>query len=227
MSHLIGVERSLLGDPAPPALAEVPGHVRNPIGEVNEAWIEARRQVPGPEVEAEFVDTTRRRLEALRSLSTADFDVVGWSPAGDVPYREFMETRVMDSWAHEQDIRRAVGRAGGRNGAGERMSLERCAKAMPYVVGKKAGAPDGSSVLFVVTGLMGMRLPVVVEGRRASVAEEEPADPTVTVTMDQELFWRVGFGRLDPTVLVDDGSIGLTGTSPWVARSSGRMPFMI
>jgi uncharacterized protein (TIGR03083 family) len=227
VSHLIGIERLLLGDPAPPALTEVPAHVRNPMGATNEAWIDARRLVPGSEVLAEFLDTTNRRLVELRAKTTAEFDVVGWSPAGDAPYREFMETRVMDSWAHEQDIRRALGRAGGRNRSGERISLERCAKAMPYVVGKKAGAPDGAAVLFVVTGLMGMRLPVVVEGRRASVAPEIPAAPTATVTMDQELFWRVGFGRVDPAALLDDGSVVVAGDAALGRSVVEAMPFMI
>ena len=118
----------------------MPGHVRNSFGEINEAWVEARRSVPGSEVLAEFVDTTNRRIDALVAMTAAEFDTVGWSPVGDVPYREFMATRVLDSWAHEQDIRRALDRPGGRNGAGERVMLDRCEQTMPYVVGKRAAA---------------------------------------------------------------------------------------
>ena len=91
---------------------EVPAHVPNPFGEMNEAWVEARRTVPGAEVLAEFVEITDRRLDALRAMPAEQFDEVGWSPVGEVPYREFMETRVLDTWAHEQDIRRALGRPG-------------------------------------------------------------------------------------------------------------------
>ncbi len=112
LSHLIGIERMLLGDPAPPPLASFPAHVRNPLGEINEAWVEARRATPGPEVLREFRETTDRRLEELRSLPAEHFDVVSRSPLGEMPYRRFMQTRVIDSWAHEQDIRRAVGRPG-------------------------------------------------------------------------------------------------------------------
>ena len=57
---------------------------------MNEAWVEARRRVPGNEVLAEFVETTDRRLDALRAMPPERFDVVGWSPVGEVPYREFM-----------------------------------------------------------------------------------------------------------------------------------------
>src|ERR1700690_2342682 len=58
VSHLIGIEQALLGQPSPPPLSDVPAHVLNPFGEMNEAWVEARRRVPGPEVLAEFVATT-------------------------------------------------------------------------------------------------------------------------------------------------------------------------
>ncbi len=188
LSHLIGIERMLLGDPSPPALAEMPGHVRNPFGEINEAWVEARRSVPGSEVLAEFVDTTNRRIDALVAMSAEQFDTVGWSPVGDVPYREFMDTRVLDTWAHEQDIRRALDRPGGRNGAGERVVLDRCEQTMPYVVGKRVAPPDGTSVLFAVNGVMGRRVLVLVDGGRASLGPRSPTEPpTVTLTMDQEV----------------------------------------
>ena len=170
LSHLIGIERMLLGDQAPPALTEVPAHVRNPFGALNEAWVGARRGAPGPEVLAEFVDTTNRRIDALSAMTTDEFDVVGWSPVGDAPYREFMATRVLDTWAHEQDIRRALGRPGGRNGAGEREVLDRCEQTMPYVVGKKVAPPDGTSVLFAVTGVLGRQIVVSVDGGRASLS---------------------------------------------------------
>ena len=118
LSHLIGIERLLLGDPPPPPLDNVPDHVSNAFGELNEAWVVSRRTVPGHEVLDEFIQITNRRFEALRVMPRPKFDEVGWSPVGEVPYRQFMETRILDTWAHEQDIRRAVGRPGGRNGVG-------------------------------------------------------------------------------------------------------------
>src|SRR3982074_66388 len=61
VSHLLAIEHSLLGDPGPPPLVPMPPHVRNPIGEINEPWIEQRRGTPGDEVLAEFVETSARR----------------------------------------------------------------------------------------------------------------------------------------------------------------------
>lgn len=227
LSHLVGVERTLLGDPSPGSLTAVPAHVRNAFGELNEAWVEARRVVPGQDVLAEFVETTDRRLAELRSLPPDGFDQIGPSPTGPVPYREFMDTRVMDSWTHEQDIRHALGRPGGRNGAGERVSLARCSTAMPYVVGKKVAPPDGTTVLFAVTGVLGSQLALAVIGGRATVLDPPPAEPTATLTMDQESFWRLGFGRVEPLTLLASGAVVLAGDESLGRTVLAAMPFMI
>jgi len=227
LSHLIGVEHTLLGDPAPKPVSQVPPYVKNPIGEMNEAWIEARRQLPGPEVLAEFVDVTDRRLAALRGFPPEKFDEIGWSPIGEVPYRDFMGTRVLDSWTHEQDIRRALDRPGGRNGAGEKHILTQCAGAMSFVVGKKVGPPDGTTVLFEVGGVLGRSVPVEVEGGRAYVRPELTSEPTVILTMDQEAFWRLGFGRVSPAEVLASGEARLSGDGVLGQRILESMNFMI
>jgi uncharacterized protein (TIGR03083 family) len=227
LSHLIGVEHTLLGDPAPKPVSPVPPYVKNPIGEMNEAWIEARRQVAGSEVLAEFVDVTDRRLAALRGFPPEKFDEVGWSPIGQVPYRDFMGTRVLDSWTHEQDIRRAVERPGGRNGAGEKHILTQCAGAMSFVVGKKVAPPDGTSVLFEVSGALGRSVPVEVEGGRAHVRPEPGSEPTVTLTMDQDAFWRLGFGRVSAAEALASGEARLSGDVALGQRVLESMNFMI
>jgi uncharacterized protein (TIGR03083 family) len=218
----------LLGDRSPPSLAEVPAHVRNPFGEINEAWVESRRRVPGPEVLAEFVQTANRRFDALSTLSTAEFDRVGWSPLGDVPYREFMSTRIVDTWAHEQDVRWALGRPGGRDGVGEGVVLDRCQQTMAFVVGKRVAPPDGSAVLFVVVGSLGRRFGVTVHRGRA--VPEDPSTwtdtPTVTLVMNQQTFWRLSFGRTAPEEAVASGLVDVEGDADMGRRVIAGMPFM-
>jgi uncharacterized protein (TIGR03083 family) len=228
LSHLIGTERTLLGDPAPPELETTPPHVANAFGAINEAWVEARRSVPGAEVLAEFVETTNRRIDALSAMPTEKWDEVGWSPVGQAPYREFMDTRVLDCWAHEQDIRRALDRPGGRNGVGEAAALDRCEQTMPYVVGKRVAPPDGSSVLFAVTGVMGRHFVVTMDGGRASLAPESPDHrPTVRLSMDQEAFWRLGFGRMAPAEALATGQVLVEGDTAMGQRVLESMAFMI
>ena len=101
---------------------------------------------------AEFREVTGRRLDELRAMGPDDFDRVGFTPEGEGPYRRFMEIRVFDCWEHEQDIRRAVGRPGHLEGPIAEAAVRKVAAAAGYVVGKKAGAPEGSSVVFDVHG---------------------------------------------------------------------------
>ena len=46
LSHLIGFELMLRGEPVPPYTGEWPDYVKNPIGEFNEAFVAAYRSVP-------------------------------------------------------------------------------------------------------------------------------------------------------------------------------------
>jgi uncharacterized protein (TIGR03083 family) len=227
VSHLIGIERMLLGDPAPPDVVDPPDHVVNEFGRINEAWVDSRRPVPGDDVLAEFVEVTGRRGDALASMGEQDFDRVGWSPLGDQEYRLFMESRVLDSWAHEQDIRRALGRPGGRNGAGESIVLDRCERTMPYVVGKRVRPPEGTAVLFAVSGTMGRRVLVAMAAGRASlVPPSEGSVPAVTLAMDQETFWRLAFGRTDPSQALPSGTVTVDGDRALGHRVLRSMAFM-
>ncbi len=227
LSHIIGVERMVRGEPSPPSPGVTPSHVRNSFGELNEPWIDARRGTPGPEVLDELVEVVTERVGELRALAPERFDVVGWSPIGDVPFREFLVTRVLDSWAHEQDVRRALGRPGGRNGAGESTVLDRCVRTMPFVVGKRVAPPDGTCVVFSVTGVLGRMVPVVVRDGRATAPVVAPGAPTVVLTMDQETFWGLGLGRVDPARALSAGQAGIEGDIALGHRVIEAMPFMV
>ena len=171
---------------------------------------------------------TARRLDELRALPAGRFDQVGWSPVGEVTYREFLTTRVQDSWAHEQDVRQSLGRPGGRNGAGEQAVLDRCADTMPYVVGKRVAPPEWTTVLFVVTGVLGRRIPVTMfDGRAVSGPDPGTATATATLTSDQDTFWRLGFGRLDPERALGSGLVRIDGDVALGHRVLGAMTFMV
>jgi uncharacterized protein (TIGR03083 family) len=201
VAHIIGTESMLLGDSAP--AVEVDGarqHVRNDIGRFNEAWVVALADEEPADVLTRFRDRVALRTEALESTGQEQWDTVGFTPAGQDTYGRFMRIRVFDCWLHEQDIRDALGRSGGEQGPSAELALDEMASAAGYIVGKKAGAPQGSRVRFELSGPAARTINVEV-GERAAVVDELSGPPTVTLTMPAGVFARLGGGRSDPAAL--------------------------
>ena len=189
LSHLIGIERAIMGDPAPTWDVPFGEHVKNDFAALNEPWIAVRRAVPGPDVLAEFVEVTRARLAEEAACTEEQWAAVGWSPVGDRPHAVFMEVRVFDSWVHEQDIRHALDRPGGGGNRASAMALDRVEDAMPFVVGKRAGCPDGTAVGFDVAGPGhdARTFTVAVEGGRARIAGDESPPNGDVVAVEHRL----------------------------------------
>ena len=227
LAHMVGTERSLLGDPPPAPPAVVAPHVRNEMGEANEAWVHGMRALPGAEVLDVFRAVTTRRLAELRSWDAARFAAVGPSPVGLVAYREFMHVRVMDCWVHEQDIRVATDRPGHDDGPAARIAIDRLASGLPFVVGKKAGTPDGASVRFDVHGALGRRIDVAVVQGRAGVVDGTEHDPTTTLEMDVQTLWRLTGGRLSGADARERGLVRIGGDPALGGRVLESMAFMI
>lgn len=210
LSHVIGVESMLLGRPAPdPAPAGLP-HVHNEIGEMNEAWIYARRSLPGDEVLAEFEEVTKARLAALEAMTDEELEKDTPSPIGMVPYATFMNVRIMDCWAHEQDIRRALGRPGHLEGAAPEAAIERLVSSFGYVVGKRVGPPDGTTVVLDLAPPAARRVAVVMSDSRAKPTDP-PAAPTVRITTDAETYACLATGRWTADHAIDSGRVAFVG----------------
>ncbi len=225
-SHVIGTEEMVRGEPAPDVDLSGLDHLTAPSSMFTEPPVAIRRNRSGSEVLGELRSITASRIEELRALPAEGWEAIGFTPAGEGPYREFMNIRAFDCWLHEQDVRRALGRPGHQEGAVAEHAMERCQLAMGFVVGKKAGAAEGTSVVFEVTGSMARSIPVVVEGR-ARVVEEVPATPTVRITMDQETYWCLGAGRWDPGEALSSGRVTITGDEELGERVVRSMNFMI
>lgn len=228
VAHVIGTERMLLGEQPPEIDVDVKSfpHVKNDIGAFNELWIEHYRSMPGPEVLTELRSVTAKRLEQLRAMSEEDWEREGFTPEGPGPYRKFMAIRVLDCWFHEQDIRIAVNHAGHVDGPVVDLSMEKLSEKMPYVVGKRAGAPQGSTVVFDVAGPAGFLLSVGVDGR-AQVLDELPDGPTVRMRMDDETFARLAGGRLPGDQALAEARIIFEGDEALGAEIIRNMGFMI
>jgi uncharacterized protein (TIGR03083 family) len=225
LSHMIGTERSIEGEPTPAIELPLSTHVRNPIGEMNERWVQSRRTRSGSEVRDEFIEVIGRRLDALRSQSPESFEVVGWSPIGQVPLRVFMTVRVMDCWLHEQDARAALGRPGGRDGAGERLSLLRADAALGMVFGKAVRPGDGTSVALEISGPLGSRRRLeMVDGRAVAV---DGADATVTITLEPLSYLERFGGRISTAEALERSTTNLEGDEVLAGAVLGALAVMI
>lgn len=209
LAHLIDYEAGALGRPRPDHVAADLSHTKNPLGEANEVGVDFRRPRSGAEVLDEFRSVMADRLAQLRALTVDDLARPVETPAGAGTVADMLTLRVMDTWSHEQDIRRAVGRPAHASGPAVDEAVRYWSRFLPYVVGKKAAVPDGATVAFDLAGVD--RFAVGVTSGRAAMLDDEVAAPTVTLTMPATTFAALVGGRSDAPddVQVEgDGDLG-------------------
>jgi uncharacterized protein (TIGR03083 family) len=218
LSHLVDYEARALGQPAPEHEPGPLPHVKNEMGQANEIGVDVRRPRPGAQVLAEFRQVTGERLARLRTLTGQDLAAPVTTPAGPGTMADLLTLRVMDSWMHEQDIRRATGRPGHVDGPAAGEAVGYFTRFLPYVVGKRAAAPDGSKAVFRI----GARDPVAVQvaGGRGSLAGDA-GGATVSLAIPVTTFAALAGGRSD---VPDDARI--TGDEALGRRVLGSMGLM-
>lgn len=211
LSHLIGVERWLLGHP--PIDHSVPSadHVKNHLGERNEAEVDHRRKHQPDEVLAEFRAVTRERSRVIDHMTDADFTKRSWTPRGEGTVGEMLSFRILDTWVHEQDIRRATGKRGHLAGLIPEHVFERLFSGMPKVVGKDAAAPDGSVIAWRIDGVSNGDRAIGVEGGRAKVLTTTPNEVDGRLVMDLQTFTCLSCGRWDPERTLRVGLVEIEG----------------
>ena len=200
ISHIIGTESFLQGLPAPDVNIDVSAleHVRNEIGAMNESWVQSMRAHSPAQMREELSEILRTRRAALEDMSEDVWNEVTFTPAGPDSYGRFMRIRIFDCWMHEHDIREVVDAPvpdGELATAATRLALDEMAGSMGFVVGKRAGAPDGSRVAIELTGPPQRTIRVQVDGRAKVVDDFGGAEPTTTITVDGLLFTRLAGGR--------------------------------
>jgi uncharacterized protein (TIGR03083 family) len=218
LSHLVDYEARALGRPAPEHEPGPLPHVKNEMGQANEIGVDVRRPRPGAQVLAEFRQVTGERLARLRTLTGQDLAAPVTTPAGPGTMADLLTLRVMDGWMHEQDIRRATGRPGHVNGPAAGEAVGYFTRFLPYVVGKRVAAADGSKVVFRIGGLD----PVAVQmaGGRGSLAADA-SGATAGLAIPVTTFAALAGGRSDAP---DDARI--TGDEALGRRVLGSMGLM-
>ncbi len=175
-----------------------PEHVNGIMGQFTEQGVVARKDREPDELIRELRESATKRhtwlLENLPEDSTALADgfaaFVGWS------WDRLLRNRPLDVWMHNQDIRRAIGLPGDLDTAAAKHSADYLIDSLGFVVGKKVGAPAGTTVLLSVEGSDPHAVAVGDDGR-AGPMPVPPADPTVSLTMSREDFIVTAGGRRD------------------------------
>jgi uncharacterized protein (TIGR03083 family) len=230
VSHIIGTESFLAGIAAPQPDVDVSAldHVRNDIGVMNECWVRHLSGEPGAGVLKGFRVVTKDRRAALTSMSDDEWNAVTQTPVGPESYGRFMRVRVFDCWMHEQDMREALSRPSSDDeldGAASQLALDEIAATMGYVVGKLAKAPDGSRILFELTGPVARSIHVNVDGRAQLVDDFGGQEPTATIRLDGLQFTRLSGGR--PMSPARPQDIGLGGDKDVAAQVVEHLNFVI
>lgn len=148
----------------------------------------------------EFETGVQQRSKTLEPLPTDPHETASVAPGGTGwSWDTLLRNRALDLWVHEQDIRRAIGQPGGMNTTGAQVTTMTLGHGMPFVLGKKAQAPAGTSCVWDVHGEVPFHLVAVVdENGRAHQKDDFAGEPTVTLSFDTEAFTILAAGRRGP-----------------------------
>ena len=225
LSHIVGTEAGMQGIERSDHQASDLSHVKNPIGEMNEHDVDSRRGRSGAEVLAEWNDLLELRVSTLRNGDDAYFAQESFTPTGPGTLADFLHIRVLDCWIHEQDMRRTVGMPGNQDGPGAGHTIDRLIRTIPIVVGKRAGTPEGGTVVIVITGPVQRTIATTIIDGRAQIVSDVPATVLTTVSMDSDTFLQLATGRASNTEL--GTAISVTGDTELATRVVSQFNMMI
>lgn len=198
VSHVIGLECEMLGDPRPiHTLPRDLYHVRSESARRMEVQVDVRRHHTAPEMLSELEYTVIRRSRQLRNESRQP-DAVVRSPLGEDRSLEFvLQQRACDVWVHEQDLRRVLGKPGNLDSPGAHVTRDLLVKALPGIVAKRAQAPADSAVVFDISGALEFLRTVRLDAQgNATIDGSVSLGPTVTLALDWDTFHQLACGRV-------------------------------
>lgn len=185
-AHLIGGERWMAA-----------GHPRPEEG--YQAWsagpVLARRNAIPAEILDELREVYEQRLVQVER-DAIDPDAPAHTPTGaQVTTEVLLRGRVFDVWAHEQDIRRAVGRPGNLASAAAAIAGEWLVASLPKIVAREAEAPPGATVRLTTTGEVPIDVAVAVDRSHRGRLVAPGRSAQTHLTLRWESYTRLSCGR--------------------------------
>ncbi len=224
IAHLVGIEHRILGREVLDICLDEMSHIKNEQGAKNELDVVSRRTMTPVALLEEFAEVNAERLKVLNGQ--LDFTAKADSPIGKGNVADQVSVRVFDCWVHEQDIRRAIQKPGNLSGLTAQHSYERINSVMPFVFGKKVGAPEGSSVRFKIYGESSFVLNIKVHEGRARLITDLP-EPTIYLEMDCETFMCLSCGRWNPDKVLTDHKVSIQGDQNLGVSTVKNMNYMV
>jgi uncharacterized protein (TIGR03083 family) len=218
VNHLAMMERAMTGW-VPSSTEELPHFERVFSGDDKIAAL-------GDKAFAGLVtETFAARRGDLAGLTAADLDRPSWTPVGVKTFGRFLEIRTFDFWVHERDITTPLGWPTDDTGPRAEIALAEVVGSLGYIVGKRVGLPDGTSIVFHLTGPLARDLSVVVDGRAKVVDRVDR--PDVELTTDFLTFMQLACGRIDPQEQIDAGKVTWIGNDELGDRAARNLAFTI
>lgn len=198
VSHVIGMESEMLGDPRPiHSLPRDLYHVQDEFARYMEMQVDVRRHHTAPEMTAELEYTIIRRNRQMRNETRSPETMVRAPLGTEQTFEAAMRDRAFDVWVHEQDLRTTLDRPGNLDSPGALVTRDVLLDRLPKVVAKDAGAPPNSAVVIDVHGPVEFLRTVRVNGEgRGSVDGSPSLGPLVTLALDWETYVRLACGRV-------------------------------
>jgi uncharacterized protein (TIGR03083 family) len=198
VAHLTDIEQMMAGSPRPehePDWSALP-HAQGDFGRLTEVGVDLRRTHRREDVLAELTQVIAERRAQLDAVPEGA-EVIG--PFGNPTSMDrLLRIRIFDTWAHQQDIRSALGLDDGWDTDAAGIAQEQIVRALPYVWARTVGAPEGASLRIEVTDAVLPRDVAVVARAEGKGADVEPAaDATVWLTASWPDFMRLACGRVD------------------------------
>lgn len=218
IAHLGMMERVMTGW-LPASAEELP-----PLGRIGPFQDEAAR-LDDAAFGRRIADIFAGRRADLDKLTAADLDRSSWTPIGQKTYGQFLQIRIFDFWVHERDITTPLRWSTDDGGPRAEIALGQVTDSIGYIVGKKIGLPDGSSIVFHLTGPIKQDISVLVGGRARQV--DSVANPTVELTTDTVTFIQLAAGRIDPQQQIDLGKVVLQGDRELASQAAHNLRFTI
>lgn len=170
------------------------------INERNEAWVTACRRLSS-RVLVELLAWSGDQVVAhFASLDPMAAGLnVGWAGPGPAPNWLDVAREYTERWAHQEQIREAVGAPGLRHRRLFFPILDTFVHSLPHVY-RDVAAPDGTHVRLVVSGAAGGAWSVVRREDRWGLYEGVEVPPATVVTLDEDLAWRLFTKGVDQAV---------------------------